>query len=208
MTMTQVSCRRVLSLFFATLLFGGLTACFDMNFDSWDWGGYNDEYEPESTSGNLQVQQAGLSGDLGPTTNLNHSATEVDAWSYSDSSQVSTTVDTGNSAAMTVVEIDGPLDHPDVRVGERVTIYDSRTSYARNGVGIDVLGCAGSEVGYWEYDTYADNVVVWVERRYENPRVLRYTYRADYDYLPDYASSTSSITTVEGSFDVELEEAY
>lgn len=180
----------------------GLSGCL-MDFDEL-FDGFGEEWDEPASSGNLNVRQGELRGAIGPVTGLNHSATELDAWSYgSTSHEVTVTVDTGHSAAMTRVEIDGPIDYESLPIGQEVLLYDSRHAY-RSDVDVRVLGCSGPSVGAWDYDTYSDNTVVWVERRYENPRVVEYHYIADY---PTVAGTTPSGvyadgTSVEGRFEV------
>ncbi len=163
------------------------TGCFglDLGLDEW----FDDESE---ASGNLTVRSASLTGAIADVE-VRGNATQIEAWGDSGRTEVTTTVESGNGAAMTIVEVSGSV--PEVRAGEVVTVYDSRTG-AVGRVDVNVLGCSGPEPGYWHYDGYADHNTVLVERRHENPRVLRYSY------ISEFSDYDGSVTVMRGSFDL------
>ncbi len=185
---------RAFTKLFALLAIATLsTGCFGFDWDSLFEDSY--EYDDGDYAGNLQTQRASLSGAIADVS-VSHAATSVDSWGDEYGSDVTVTVDTGAGAAMTVVEIDGDPHLPEVRPGDRVTVYDSRGGIgAAHDVDVRVLGCSGPEVGYWDYDGYADHVVVHVERYYDNPRIIRYDYTATFS---DYGETSR----IDGSFEV------
>jgi hypothetical protein len=180
--------RALLPLFaLATLSTAG---CFGMDLGLDEL--FGDTSDPEMT-GNLAVRSASLEGEI-DEVGVRGPATAVEAWGDTDRIEVSTTVDGIDGAAMTVVEVSSGL--PELRPGEQVTLYDSRSGYGGD-VYVSVLGCSGPDPGYWQYDSYADATAVLVERRRENPRVYRYTYFAEFS---DY---TGGVTIMNGAFEID-----
>jgi hypothetical protein len=180
----------------AFLLFAN--GCMGLDFGDFGMGAPTDA----TTSGNVRVTAASLQGELGPAHALNHPATLIDARRSSEETAVTVTVDRPGSAAMTLLTVANTPSHVELREGETVTVYDSRRPSTSGRARL--LGCAGPSVGVWHYDTYADNLVVLVERRRYARNVVTYHYMGDFTYY-DSDLGRSRVTTVSGSFDLHLD---
>ena len=78
---------------------------------------------------------------------------------------------------MTIVEIQGGLNHPDLQPGSTLS-FDQSTYPSADDLQINVIGCAGPAPGQWDYDRPAEDVEVEVEQDPNDEDVLMLKYTA------------------------------
>ncbi|MCA9299311.1 MAG: hypothetical protein KDA28_09605, partial [Phycisphaerales bacterium] len=139
----------------------------------------SDFWDDAPINGNTPIARARLEGDMGPVSGLNDDAFEAYAWSENGWSSVTVTVDSTHGAAMAIVDFYGDAT---ALVGRGVQVYDG-SSWGAEDVSVSVIGCSGNEVGYWDFDTSAQEVEVEVTEVPADPTVLSVRFEATF---PDY----------------------
>ena len=128
-----------------------------------------------SVSGNIAVREASLVGAIGEVDQLHHHATRVTADGDDSWITFTVTVDTGEGAAMTILDLwrHSPLDAFD-----RGLYEPSSQGGALDAFELSVIGCSGPEEGEWSLDTPADDVDWSVSENPANPDELTLRFTA------------------------------
>src|SRR5690606_38818748 len=118
-------------------------------------------------------------------------------WGEPSFASVYTVGEGANGAAMTIVEIEGGLNHQALRPGAHLTysIYD--TQGGNSSLFAYVVGCAGPEANTWDFDQVADETTLHVSEHVSDPNVLVIDYEASFS---DW--ETGERSNVIGSFEV------
>jgi hypothetical protein len=134
-------------------------------------------FTPTLLSGNVEVVDAVLTGAIGPLAGINDAAIEVNGWESGNYTEITITTHNADGAAMTIVDIYGGLDHPDLQPG-LVADYDPDFWGDNNTLGVTVTGCSGPQPGSWDYDQPSDDVDVDVREDPNDPQLLMLNFRA------------------------------
>lgn len=156
----------------------------------------SDEYRP--LVGQLPVQNGQLDGAIGYVSGLDpDSAYETSGWGEPHYASVYTVGHGSNGAAMTVVEVEGGLNHAALKPGAHLeyNIYD--TAGESGSLFAYVVGCAGPEANEWEFDQVADETILDVSESSKDPNVLIIDYEARFT---DW--ETGAPSNVIGTFEV------
>lgn len=171
---------------------GGLTGALEGRGER----GRLDAYRP--LVGDLPVENGSLDGAIGDVRGLSPDAAyDTSGWGELDFASIYTVGFGVNGAAMTVLELDGGLDHPDLTPGARLEhdLYD--TSVEPNALLAFVIGCAGEERDLWEFDQVADRTTIDVSVHPDDDDVLVLAYEASFS---DW--DTGERSSVKGRVDV------
>jgi hypothetical protein len=178
-----------------------ITAALSLGGCSWmyeeDDGGGAALLPGGDPAGNLQIENAYLEGDLGDVRGFAGGVWLQEGYSYEGFSGVEIQARGGEGAVMTMLSIEGGLDHPDVRPGAVLDFrgfeaYDYDAGAQR--LYVSALGCSGGAPGDWAYDQNADNVRLNVLEGAE-PDTLRIEFTASFRH-------DGGIQTVYGEFAV------
>lgn len=153
------------------------TGCLGLGGD-WGFGEPTDGSMGSSAAG-LEVLSSELAGDVFDIVDI-ASAALIEESHWDGYSSISSTVETAAGAAMTILEVQGGLNHPDLVPGAHFRFDRDSWTTDTNGLDISVIGCAGPEPGYWQHDAPADEVEVDVDEDPQDPRALALTYRATF----------------------------
>lgn len=148
--------------------------------------------------GQLPVHNGALEGSVGMVSGLApESDYDTSGWGEPAFASVYTVGEGANGAAMTIVEIEGGLNHQELRPGAHLTysIYD--TQGGDSSLFAYVVGCAGPEANTWDFDQVADETTLHVSEHQSDPNVLVIDYEASFS---DW--ETGSPSSVIGSFEV------
>lgn len=177
-----------------------LSGCYiDISEDS-SGGWYADDgdaYYYEDPSTEIAATATLHRGDMGRVRGFDGDIVDVTASSYGGYGNV--TVISENRAegwaAMSVVTVEGGLDHPALVPGAHFT-FDS-SSYGSS-PHFSVLGCSGPSNGSWEFDQGASSVEVDVVDT-GTPDTVEVRYTARFESY-DYETGASTPQAVQGSF--------
>lgn len=156
----------------------------------------SNEYRP--LVGQLPVQNGELDGSVGTVSGLvADSDYDTSGWGEPTYASIYTVGWGQDGAAMTIVELEGGLNHPDLQPGAHLeyNIYD--TSGANDSLFAYVVGCAGEEQNEWTFDQVADETIVDVSAHPSDANVLIIDYEASFT---DWQSGETS--SVVGTFEV------
>ncbi len=120
-----------------------------------DW----DDYD-YGDSGNLDLTNGYLSGDMGEVRGFEGAATSAYGSYYGDYVDMQiTTTRSGQYSAMALVGLSGGLDNPALVPGARLHFANYGTD---QGVTMSVTGCSGPREGSWAFDAPAEDVTLEV----------------------------------------------
>src|SRR3990172_9514092 len=153
-----------------------------------------DPYTPDDAydsgyDGNLILQGAHLSGDMGSVRDFDGDATSTSGYQYGPSANitVTTTNESEGYSAMAILDLEGGVDNPALVPGARFH-FDG---YGGGGdVHLYVTGCSGPREGSWVFDAGADDVTLEVQAG-STPDTLRMIFDASF----------AGNGTTEGSFE-------
>lgn len=149
---------------------------------------------------NLDLLGGRLRGDIGHLENLEADATELSGYDDGSYSDVQVIAQTERGAAMSWVEIQGGMAHPDFRPGFERTYTMNDDAYGDpSGLHVAVIHCAGDQPYEWSYDQPADEVDVRVEEG-PTPDTLRVSFTTRtfvVDPFTGFRASTPSESTGE-----------
>ncbi len=156
--------------------------------------GYQGDFAATNVTGAVPVLKAVMSGNMADVNGIHHVASTVDSYGTEQSVSLYVTVDTPGGAAMIILSVNNGietgLDDGDAVPG--VTAVD-RTGDTY------IIGCAGPEPGYWDYDNSADEHDVVIERHPDDPHLVAihfdatlFEYSYSYDYYGEYESGSSA----------------
>lgn len=111
---------------------------------------------------NVELLRGRLQGDIGHLENLQADATELTGFDDGSYTDVQVIAQTERGAAMSWVEIQGGMAHPDFRPGFERT-YSMDDYGDPSGLHVAVVHCAGDQPYDWSYDQPADEVTVRVD---------------------------------------------
>ncbi len=118
----------------------------------------------------FNIQQAHMRGELGEVTNIDDPIDSVRGTSRDGYTSLRLTSEPGSDAAMMIVNFNEGIYALQEGTSERFGDWESG--------GVTVVGCSGPDVGTWDYDKPAEEVVVTVEADPENPDLLMYAVSA------------------------------
>lgn len=156
----------------------------------------SNEYRP--LVGQLPVQNGELDGSIGMVSGLAPDGDyDTSGWGEPHYASVYTLGTGENGAAMTIVEIEGGLNHEDLQPGAHLeySIYD--TSADPDSLFAYVVGCAGPETNTWDFDQVADETVIDVSQHPDNANILILDYEARFS---DW--ETGERSNVVGTFEI------
>lgn len=147
--------------------------------------------------GQLPVRNGGLDGSIGGVSGLSPDGEfETSGWGEPQYASVYTVGHGENGAAMTIVELEGGLNHEDLKPGAHLE-YDVYNPGAGSGLFAYVVGCSGEVVNEWGFDQVADHTVLDVSAHPDNPNTLIIDYEARFT---DW--ETGSPSNVVGTFQI------
>jgi hypothetical protein len=121
------------------------------------------------------VHNATLLGDVGAVQDLHHYATAVESYGDGEWLSFEVTVDTGDQAAMAILNI--------------TNLSSLDMTGNADGLAISLVGCAGRDPGVWDFDASADEVDYDVTTNSANPKEVTLTYTAE---IPDWSAANGS----------------
>lgn len=178
------------------------------------------QYSDPSNDGELQMVEAPFDrgvetslreavngrivGDVGPVRGLDERATELTAYDDGYYGSVEMIVEPSrDDAAMTIVNINGGLDHPALRPGLSATFSADSYPTDENELYVTTIGCAGEKYA-WDFDAPADDTQIVVEEgEVEGQMDVTVTSRfyerdpATGARLDSYTEATSTFSLVE-----------
>ena len=181
-----------------------LTGCYIDIGDGYGDDGYYDDgyyYEGETT---VPASASLHRGDMGSVHGFDGHIIDVTASNYGGYGSV--TVISENRAdgwaAMSILNINGGLDHPDLVPGRRFTFSSSDYGYddgsGTSPLHVSLIGCSGPQNGSWDFDQGADSVEVEVVDT-GTVGTVEVRYAASFNAY-DYETGATTPQTVEGSF--------
>jgi hypothetical protein len=178
-----------------------LSGCY-LDFDHGGSGYYGDSSDPYYDPGTSSVPITATihSGDMGGVHDFSGNITSATADSYGGWANVHVTSASrsGGWAAMSILDIQGGLEHPDLRPGAHFEFTSAGYGYSDGTeLFISAVGCSGPTEGTWEFDQGADNVVVDVFDAGGGTVEVRYA--AQFNSY-DYDTGASTPQTVTGAF--------
>jgi hypothetical protein len=145
-----------------------------------------------------------LSGDMGSVSGFDGHIYRSTAYGFEGGEGYAATatvqINSGDAAApwavMSLMNIQGGLDHPEIAPG---AVLRYRNSYPEDSTAlfITLLGCSGDAEGSWTFDQYADEVEVHVEEG-ATEGALRLDFRARFTRM-DYTTGESALQYIDGS---------
>jgi hypothetical protein len=142
-----------------------------------------DEYYYMDTESTIDFDYNSLSGSLGSVSEFEGGIYQQTGYQYGEvaSIQVDAQNADENWALMALLTVEGGIDHPDLVPGATFTFnyddyYGSYDPADADRLYVSLLGCQGSEPGYWDYDRSANEVTLTVEQGVApEERVFNYT---------------------------------
>ncbi len=114
-----------------------------------------------------QAVDGRIFGDVGPVRDIDHEASELSAYDDGYYGSVEMVVEPSReNAAMTIINVNGGLDHQALRPG--LNAHFSADSYPtdENELYVTTIGCAG-EMYAWDFDAPADDTEIQVDESAE-----------------------------------------
>jgi hypothetical protein len=143
----------------------------------------------------VTLERGHVGGRVGEIT-LDRDVNQLDGYAYPDYAAVTSIAQDPNSGSiMTIVEVLGGFDHPAIVDGAQFQNGGWQEYTDPGEIYVGVIGCSGSDVYQWEYDSPADEVEVEIARSLENPNMLSLKYTAT------FANESGTPTVVSGRFD-------
>ncbi len=131
--------------------------------------------------GQLPVQNGELTGSVGTVSGLVPDADyDTSGWGEPSFASIYTVGFGRDGAAMTIVELEGGLNHPDLHPGAHLEYDIYAPSGASDALFAYVVGCAGEEENAWTFDQVADKTIVDVSAHPSDPDVLILDYEASF----------------------------
>lgn len=154
------------------------------NQDTWTPPPEDPYYDPYYESTQLTLARGHIGGRVG-TVSLDQDANSLDGWGYPDYASITSIAqDPRAGTVMTILDISGGLDNPAIQPGAIFSNTDYDYSGGPDSVYFSVIGCSTTgDVGYWEYDAPAEEVVVEVDESVDNPEMLTLKYTATFGNL-------------------------
>lgn len=122
------------------------------DWDDYDYEGYD--------SGNLELSNGFLSGDMGGVRGFEGAATSAYGSYYGDYADMQiTTTRAGSYSAMAILGLSGGLDNPALVPG---AVFHFQNYGSDQGMSMSVTGCSGPREGSWAFDAPADDVTLEV----------------------------------------------
>jgi hypothetical protein len=150
----------------------------------------------DSDAGMASAPMAFVDGHFAQSENIYEMGEYEKEYSDSYGASLSFSTPTNDRAVMTILLLTyGGLTHPDLAIGQTHTL--GRGDLTPNGLLIRLIGCEGSEVGVWNYDRSADEVVLTVTS--PEPGVRRINYTATW---PSYFVNSTEPDVISGYFDL------
>ena len=171
--------------------FDGLSAYPGEGFSTNPW---RDDYAYQD----LQLLQGTLQGTIGPVVNLDHTATALNGWDDGYFTTVEVTVHNDHNAAMAIVDIVGGLQNLEPGMVVHGSLDERGSS---DGIQVYLTGCSGPQVGVWDYDEPAQEVVMSVAQGSNDPDTLTLSFTATLSNVYDVAGN-SDTSVVSGSVSV------
>lgn len=168
------------------------TGCLGLGGGEWGWGEPTDGTSTGTSAAGLEILSSVLRGDVFDVVGIDEAAL-VEEMHYDGYSSINSTVENLTGAAMTILEIQGGLNHPDLVPGAHFVFDNDTWATSADDLNISVIGCSGPEPGYWQHDQPADEVEVDVEEDPQDPRALALTYRAVFPGQEAWSSDTVSV---------------
>lgn len=156
----------------------------------------SDGYRP--LVGQLPVQNGELDGSIGMVSGLAPDGDyDTSGWGEPHYASVYTLGTGENGAAMTIVEIEGGLNHADLQPGAHLeySVYDTGADH--ESLFAYVVGCAGPETNTWDFDQVADETTIDVSQHPDDANILILDYEARFT---DW--ETGAPSSVVGTFEI------
>lgn len=119
---------------------------------------------------------ARLAGDLGPAMRSLDNVASINGFHDRGFTTLEVVVSNERGSAMALLDIQGGVDHPALRPGERVTFSSYDNSMRDDDLYIGGIACSGDGAyGEWNYDAPLESVDVQVEAT-DNPEVRRLNF--------------------------------
>ena len=169
--------------------------------------GSNEEFDvleaPFERGPNTSLREAidgRIRGDVGPVRGLDERASELTAYDDGYYGSIELIVEpTRDDAAMTIININGGLDHPALRPGLSATFSADSYPTDENELYVTTIGCAGEKYA-WDFDAPADDTELVVEQGATEEELEVTVTSRFYERDPTTGARLDSFTEAESTF--------